>query len=235
MADTDIRSWLKENGHEVPGRGPVPNRLRDVYDAGNPVFDADPPPPEEVSPSVPETAPASAPASGWQRATAKRKERSGPRRRRRVSTENLGASAWSVLGYLTGQAGNTPVARMIGLQAPVAGVIVEEAVKNTPVDRLLQPLARTGEAGKNLGVLFGPPVLVFAMTQNPQLFNTLYPMLKLSIVELYRTAAPILKKKQAEQEKLLEDLTDSEGNPIDFDGIIAALFAGGVPGEQSSE
>jgi len=224
MTDTDIRTWLKDNGHDVPGRGPVPNRLRTVYDEGNPSFDQDPPAPEEVSPAVPETAPASAPASAWQRATAKRKERSGPRRRR-VSTENLGASAWSVLGYLAGHAGNAPVARMVQLQAPVAGVIVEEAVKNTPIDRLLQPLARTGEAGKNLGVLFGPPVLVYAMTANPQLYQTLYPMLKLSIVELYRTAAPILKKKQAEQEKLLEDLTDAEGNPIDFDGIIAALFA----------
>lgn len=226
MADTDIRAWLKDNGHEVPGRGPVPNRLRAVYDEGSPAFDQDPPASEEVSPSVPETAPASTPASAWQRATSKRKENKGPRRRR-VSTENLGASAWSVLGYLTGQAGNAPVARMIQLQAPVAGVIVEEAAKNTPVDRLLQPLARTGEAGKNLGVLFGPPLLVFAMTQQPQLYSALYPMLKLSIVELYRTAAPILKKKQAEQEKLLEDLTDAEGNPIDFDGIIAALFAGG--------
>lgn len=34
-AAADIREWAKQNGHDVPDRGRIPQEVRDAYDAAN--------------------------------------------------------------------------------------------------------------------------------------------------------------------------------------------------------
>jgi hypothetical protein len=80
----------------------------------------------------------------------------------RVSTESLLGSIWRGAAKLA--APLPPLQRTLRVQAPVAGLLLEDAVKDTVADRVLQPFARAAEAGKTLNALLGPPFFVTAMT-----------------------------------------------------------------------
>jgi hypothetical protein len=61
-----------------------------------------------------------------------------------------------------------PLHRTLRVQAPVAGVLLEEAVRETALDTVLQPLARMAETGKALNALLGPPLFVTGITMHVQ-------------------------------------------------------------------
>lgn len=84
----------------------------------------------------------------------------------RVSTERLVERVWDGLARSM-QPVNLPVARCLAWQAPTAGAIMDDAVKGTVVDRVLQPLARAEARLEKIGALVGPPVFVMAL-QLPQ-------------------------------------------------------------------
>jgi hypothetical protein len=81
---------------------------------------------------------------------------------KRVSTEDLLGSLWRGAAKLA--APMPPLQRTLRVQAPVAGLLLEDAVRDTVVDPLLQPLARMAEAGKTVQALVGPPAFVTAIT-----------------------------------------------------------------------
>lgn len=80
----------------------------------------------------------------------------------RVSTEDLLGSLWRGAAKLA--APLPPLQRTLRVQAPVAGLLLEDAVRDTALDPLLQPLARLADAGRTVSALLGPPVFVTAIT-----------------------------------------------------------------------
>jgi len=84
----------------------------------------------------------------------------------RVSTEGLIAGAWRTAAKLL--APLPPLQRTLRIQAPVAGILLEPAVKDTIADALLQPFARLATAGRTLNALAGPPLWVTAISVHAQ-------------------------------------------------------------------
>lgn len=235
---TDVRKWLRENGHEVPSRGPIPAALREVYDTENPgaPMIIDPPAREEggehtpVAAPPPDTSKQSDPVArvkGWARQRQGAKPDRPRTTRRRASTEALFAGVWQYgAQVLAVRRELVPMARVMTLQAPVAGVVVEGAVKGTAIDRMVQPLARLSEKGTELSALFGPPLIVYAISQQPQLYGVLYQPLYSSLVSWVKVAAPALKKKRLEMEKLqaeMQELGEEFGVEAEGDFIKAMI------------
>jgi hypothetical protein len=79
----------------------------------------------------------------------------------RVSTEALLGAVWRGGAKLLTPL--PPLQRTLRMQAPVAGMLLDDVVKGTIVDPLLQPLARLADQGKTVQALAGPPVFVGAI------------------------------------------------------------------------
>ncbi len=194
---SDIRTWARDNGHEnVPARGNIPNEIREAYDLAHPGangtgdtthpdypdddFDtafAEPPAEQETfdesvmaeeKPRRPKgtSRGRATPATGkrfWQRG-----KPAGPKAKKkpRVSTEDLLGSLWRGMAKLATPL--PPLQRTLRIQAPVAGMLLEEAVKDTTADTFLQPLARLAGQGKVVSALLGPPVIVTALMVHVQ-------------------------------------------------------------------
>jgi|SRR5215472_725481 len=84
------------------------------------------------------------------------------RKHPRMPVDQLISSAWAALGGLAGQV-DPPVGRCLVLQAPVAGLILEDVVRGTAADRILQPIARAEERAEKVLALVGPPAIVAAL------------------------------------------------------------------------
>jgi hypothetical protein len=77
----------------------------------------------------------------------------------RVPVSDLISGAWGLLSQFVGQV-NPVVSRVLAVQAPVAGMLLEDTVKNTVVDKVLQPVARMATGGEMAMALLGPPILM---------------------------------------------------------------------------
>jgi hypothetical protein len=94
------------------------------------------------------------------------KKKPGARKKPRVSTEEILGSLWRAGAKLATPL--PPLQRTLRVQAPVAGLLLEDAVKGTAVDIVLQPFARLAGQGKAISAIVGPPVLVTALTMHTQ-------------------------------------------------------------------
>lgn len=180
ITDQEIREWARRTGREVGTKGRVGTELRGEYEriiaeaaaappaapapapARGPESDSAGPPParEETPPRRVRPARGRLRTRLWgppSKSGRKRKDR-GPR----VSTEKLIQRGWETASRIL-QPVNLPVARCLDWQAPTAGALLEEAVRDTIADRLLQPVARVEDKLEILGALVGPPVLIFAL------------------------------------------------------------------------
>jgi hypothetical protein len=198
---SDIRNWAREHGHDVPGRGNIPNEIREAYDIAHPGPNGSG---ETTHPDYPdddfETAFAEPPAEEEEKfdesAMAEEKPRrpkssrarsqgnppgrrlfgfsrgktpgsgSKAKKKPRVSTEDLLGSLWRGMAKIATPL--PPLNRTLRVQAPVAGMLLEDVVKDTAADTFLQPLARIAEGGKVISALLGPPVIVTALMVHVQ-------------------------------------------------------------------
>lgn len=101
----------------------------------------------------------------WQRG-ASGKSGKPAKKKPRVSTEDLLGSLWRGMAKLATPL--PPLQRTLRIQAPVAGMLLEDAVKDTAADTVLQPLARLAGQGKVVSALLGPPVIVTALMMHVQ-------------------------------------------------------------------
>jgi len=194
---TEIRAWARANGHDVPGRGNIPNGIREAYDLAHPVLDGaggspgspgpdypddefetlfvEPPDDEfdelamaEEKPRRPKPRTRTPAASPGPRRFWQRGQGRGVKAKRapRVSTEDLLGSLWRGAAKLATPL--PPLQRTLRIQAPVAGMILEDTVKGTAADLVLQPFARLAGQGKVISALIGPPVIVTALTVHVQ-------------------------------------------------------------------
>ena len=186
---TDVREWAKAKGIDIGSHGRIPAAVRDQYDAEHPASDADaaypepgpeydggvtaadfPPEPEPAEPGHPaEVRPrrVRTTASTRNRMLARwRKPKTGKtarpgRKLPRVSIAGLIEDAWSQMAWAA--APLPPMQRLLYAQAPFAGVALEDALRDTMADRVLQPVARAEEKAKAVGGLVMPPVALMAV------------------------------------------------------------------------
>jgi hypothetical protein len=187
---TDVREWARTQpdlAGQVPERGPLPKSMRDAYHAAHPVpgevlgdgeadydggvTEADfPPEPEPAATQAGERKPAR--VRGTTRKGSGLRERlwggqpkakAGPKakKRPRISLTSFVEDAWSDLAWLA--APLPPLQRVLYAQAPYAGVVLEDSVKGTVVDTVLQPVARAETAIRAVNGLAGPPVFVLGI------------------------------------------------------------------------
>lgn len=186
---SEVRAWARGQGLEVSARGAIPADLAAQYEAAHAgngsgeypapepdvdagVTEADFPPPlgdsQEPSETVrPRAArerkprvvkgPARPGRKNWRQAfgggTAKPRAK-GPR----TDLSEFAEDVWGDLALLASGV-MPPVGRVLGIQAPYAGVVFDEAVRGLPlVDGLLQPIARASVSLRALNGLLGPVV-----------------------------------------------------------------------------
>lgn len=123
--------------------------------------------------------------------------------RPRLGVDKLIGRAWGMLANMAAPM-NVPVARVLQMQAPVAGMVLDGVVKNTVVDRVLQPIARVEQGGETVFALVGPPLIVGAITTKPHLAPMLAPLLKDALRTWINVAGPHIIKAQEEEAKFQE-------------------------------
>jgi len=146
--------------------------------------------------------------------TAPKKAASKPRGPRKT-LDGLIGGAWSFVAQIM-QPINLPVARVLAVQAPVAGMVLEDALKNTAVDRLLQPLAGVQIGGEIALALIGPPLLVGALSVRPEMAPMLVPLLRRALRSWIDVAGPKLEEVAKTEKKFEEQYGTQIDDMIEF-------------------
>jgi hypothetical protein len=189
ISDDEIRDWAGSTGRPVGTRGRVEAKLRAEYEAiardlGGPpaaaadLADVDAEPVRAPKPAREETQPRPVPRSRSRRprsrfaaflggnqpasSSTSRKKAAGKADKPRVSLDKFAGKLW---GYVAGgfEHVNVPVARCMAWQSPYVGLMVEDALKNTLVDRILQPIARSEEKFTTAAAVIAMPFIVAAL------------------------------------------------------------------------
>lgn len=124
-------------------------------------------------------------------------------KRPRVPIDRFAGRIWEAFARLATPV-SQPIATTLNLQAPIAGMILEDLVKETFVDRALQPVVRAEEKAEKVLALVGPPVLVGAIQASQGLPDEqrdmreaiLVPMLEESLTMWVRIAGDKLEEQQ---------------------------------------
>ena len=241
MSDADIRAWMRDNGETPPARGTIAESDRARYEAAHAPgpdypegmtdadFDMSEPdgPPADVAETRPRSIATAKPAerfSSWRKGKAAKKPKG--RAKPRVPVDDLIAGVWR---GLAGVARPLPAtSRLLKIQAPVAGVILEDTVKGTVVDKWLQPLARTTKGAEAVFALAGPPVLVAAIEMNPAAAPLILPLLRESLLTWCKIAGP----KMADALKRETEFEAEFGQ--DVDTMMAFLFTDILPADEDA-
>jgi hypothetical protein len=191
-------------GDRAGERGDVPADLRAEYDAEAEAIGAGPPieaiPSEPAAPAKPRRGADKPPAAskgaraektpaapvqgrggslgklkGWFSGTTagpdgKPKPKSS---RPRTPLNRLATGAWRRVASIAEHV-NVPVARTMAWQAPFIGVVADDLIDGTPIDKILQPLARAEEGLAGAASIIAMPILVGMITSprnNPEEFG----------------------------------------------------------------
>lgn len=192
---TDVREWLRANqdalpeGTEVPGKGRIPAPLQRIYDAAHPEAGGDAQVPStesdyDLGVTKADFITADEPDELAERPPKKvravRKEQAKGLRERiwgggkgstarpkkkhpRVSLKGFAEDMFLDLAW-TFQ-GLPPMERILYLQAPLAGQVVEDTCKGTVADAILQPVARIDRQFKAFEALTAPVWVAAIMTR----------------------------------------------------------------------
>lgn len=234
-SDADVRAWARGEGIEVPVRGKLNPLFHQQYNDVHP-DDVEHLADEDAGEQLPaaveeefdtgETMPRSPRSRGL--LPIGRKARRAPKAKpRRISLEAFLSAGWTGLSAIVTQGGFTPTGRVLAMQAPVAGVILEDSLKGSVADRVLQPLARAAARGGQVSALLGPPVLVSLLATRPEMAPQLLPMLRMTLRQWVIVAGPALKAQEKKEAKILESLGVEEVADMNavIEGMIANFFA----------
>jgi Lsr2 len=229
-----VRSWARDEGIEVGRRGRIP---ADVVSAWEVATGAAPPasvpPPgdttwEDETPDGPAPGEQKPKRTGFsdrfkRAATSKVSATPG----KRVSAEDILGTTWQLAATgLIMSGADPPVGRVMMLQAPAAGALLDTALAGTLPDRLLiQPMAKAGARGANLGALLGPPLIVGLIERQPHLYQPLKPILKSLLTAYLVETWPQVKKMRETEEKARQVLSEMAGEDMpDIDSLLDSLF-----------
>ena len=183
--------------------------------------------PEGEMPEAEAPKPPSSPAP-----RAPRKPARSPSAPKRVHTRiPLGAGLSQLVGALgvglivTGRDPGVGIA--LQFEAPIAGDKLDAMIQGTPLDRVAQPLARAGKAGREAGSILALPFLVGLIERRPELYPVLRePLLRPLVVEM---AIELEEAGRRAASRLREAQRRRSGNQIDSDELLAQLFEGRPP------
>lgn len=262
MSDAaQIRAWAAENGYELGSKGRIPATVRAAYGAatGQPVAEApdypdgmteddfsDPDGPP-ADPGGQGDEPESRPRPGagkkprtrlsFTRPAGKKK---GGHAKPRVPVEDTISNAWRLLARMARPI--PPLERTLKMEAPVAGVLLEDTIKGTVIDAVLQPIARYQAKGKAGAALLGPPVIITAISlhvqrqamngqhPNPLFMSAATEMLRESLMLWLEVAGPkfdaaLAREREFEQrhgqsvDELIAWLLSEPVNPADPESV----------------
>jgi hypothetical protein len=254
-SDSEIRAWAAETGRTASSKGRVSGALRDAYNAahnGEPapvpdypdgMTDADFDVAEAVLPDdaddMIETAPRPvAPKAGSRLSPGKLSDRfkrgkpgAKPKPRAkakhpRISTADLIGSAWRIGAKIAQPL--PPMYRTLRLQSVIAGPLLDDAVKGTMIDPILQPLARLTRAGETVSALVAPNLAIGAMAYhlhqtegqpNPVVMQACQEMLRHGLMAMMRVGG------DAFAAQLARDQADEERFGGDIDTIMMWILA----------
>lgn len=137
----------------------------------------------------------------------------------RTDTTQLLGRGWGLLARAVSPV-SVPTSRCLAAQRPVAGKMLDQIVKGTPADRVLQPLARYEEKADAVFALLGMPAAVFALHANPGAAPVVMPILRECVATYIRLAGPILDDIQRENDEF-EEMYGAR-----VDQLLAMFFAG---------
>lgn len=242
---TDIREWLRTNRPDlgVQPRGQVKKADVQAYYEANP--DKRPPEPEveqgpELSGEEPDSE-ADKPDNGerppeqqgrrskW-RGIPPRSERPRPSRRR-VPLDGLLSAAWAGLGKVASNDQTLPVGRCMEMQAPAAGMILDEAVRGSLVDRMAQPFARGAKRMELVWAVAGPPMLCAAVVNNPGMYEVIRPMLIEAVKSWIVLSGPKIRRARERERKLMQEMAElggiemPDGQVLTVEQLVDQLFA----------
>lgn len=239
MSD-DIRDWAIANGIDVSPKGRLSGEVKRAYTEAHPDDESGPGDAEtqssEVRPDVAQTpAEPRSVASKLKRAVEHRQskpkvKRTGPAKR--VSAENVLSVVWTLLAGGVATAGFEGAGYIMTFQAPIAGAILEDAVKGTMVDKLLQPLARGADEVKLLNALLVPPLAAVMMQMNPAWAPKIMVQLRKAMADWLEVAGPKLEIIK-ERELKFEDKYGSQLDEI-LSGFLTSM-GWGVAGAAGTE
>jgi hypothetical protein len=256
-SDSEVRAWARETGWAAPGgrgvssKGNVGQAAREAYSAahnGGAPAGPDYPPgmtdtdfstaeaevPDDMAEARP--GPVAAPKAGARSAAAslrtrfKRGSPSGRKKPRpkhpRISTAELIGSAWRIAAKMAQPL--PPMYRTLRLQSVIAGPLLDDAVKGTLADTVLQPLARLSRAGETMSALVAPNLAIGAMAYHlnqtegqpsPVIMQACQEMLRHGLMAMMRVGG------EAFAEQLAKDKDDEERFGGDIDTIMAFILA----------
>lgn len=245
-ADTDtatIRRELRDAGVEgIPDRGKLSaehmdawRRLREDTGTG---FDTEPDEPAD-GPETPEDRPrppraARGPRGGLftrrQPRDRKRKTRSG--RGGRISVATLIEDGWYQFAEIF--EGVPPLFRCLTMEAPFAGMLMEDAVKGTVIDLVLQPLARNEQRMNTIGGLVGLPLATAAAVQNaPAPGEEPGGRFKAAVYSMRLSARLLARAGVGKAEELAEHAEQVKARAREADRLVAWILTGEVPPEDA--
>jgi hypothetical protein len=254
---SDVRAWARANGIEVNDKGAISGAVSEAYRAahnGQPEGSPDYPPgmddsdfdlaeaelPDDVddtaevaprrvaSPkrgSSPTTLPKLSDRFRRGKSAARPKGRAKPKRPR-TSTAELIGSAWRIAAKVAQPL--PPMYRTLRLQSVIAGPLLDDAVKGTMVDPILQPLARMSQAGQTVSALVAPNLAIGAMAYhlhqtngepNPVVMQACQEMLRYGLMAMMRVGG------EAFAVQLAKDKADEEQFGTSVDELMAMILA----------
>ena len=175
--------------------------------------------------------------------TKERRPSSGGRQRRESAAETI-SDGWAALGGVAIRTGtHAPLGRCMQWQAPVAGEMLDDALKGSIVDKMaLQRVVKGRQRFDLLGAVLGPPLLVLAIERNPDAAKSLMPMLASSIRHSLPLMVPAIKKAKERERKvaeatalLFEDDPDFPAGEDPVAYILSMMFEGWVPPQPQAE
>lgn len=198
-----------------------------TVDAGENVFDDDSP----LSERAPSDSLYDGPTDGDSDAESKEKapkRSTGPR----ASASQLVTLAWGGVGTMLERSGTDPaVGRVLQFQAPLAGERIDDLIKGTWIDSLVQPFVKQADKLEGLGTLILFPVLIGAYERNPAIGGAIEGILRDVVTETLIELAPVIKKRTEKAKRAAKSMAsinadlgiDPDENPVD--AILAQIFA----------
>jgi hypothetical protein len=159
------------------------------------------------------------------KSAARPKGRAKPKRPRTSTAEMIG-SAWRIAAKVAQPL--PPMYRTLRLQSVIAGPLLDDAVKGTMVDPILQPLARMSQAGQTVSALVAPNLAIGAMAYhlhqtsgepNPVVMQACQEMLRYGLMAMMRVGG------EAFAVQLAKDKADEEQFGTSVDELMAMILA----------
>lgn len=264
--DDEIREWARATGRKIGERGRISAALRGEYAGLVAELAGDPPPAAAATGPEPaargaESHAEPAPARAEQRprkVPAARRGRPGPRlaaflglgpapktrggkkpadERPRESIARTFASGWDRFGQWVANV-NPPVGRALSWQADYAGMVAEELLPNTPVDRVLQYAVRAKGRLGAAGAVVATPILV-GMLQAPgnqpdgPAGMAKHKVLMTGLEDCIRLQLKYLGG-EGRADKLAEQVAARQAEQAEVDAVLNLFFAQPVTPEEAA-